>query len=77
MAGGRVSSTASLKEEDDILKLRVRDNGKGITKEQITDPKSFGLIGIRERVHPWGGEVKIKGVPGGGTTVEVRIPVGN
>jgi two-component system sensor histidine kinase UhpB len=67
--------TASLKEEDDKLELRVRDNGKGITKKQISDPKSFGLIGMRERVHPWGGEVKIEGVPGEGTTVTVRIPV--
>ena len=65
----------SLKEIDGKLELRVRDNGKGITKEQITDPKSFGLMGIQERVHPWGGEVEIKGAPGKGTTVAVRIPV--
>jgi len=60
--------TASLKEKDDKLELRVRDNGSGITKEQISDSKSFGLMGIRERVHPWGGQVKISGKPGKGTT---------
>jgi len=69
--------TVSLKEKDSSLELRVRDNGKGITKEQISDPQSFGLIGIRERVHPWKGEVKISGRPGKGTTVVVRIPVAN
>jgi len=67
--------TVSLKEKDGNLDLIVRDNGKGITKEQISDPKSFGLIGIRERVHPWEGEVKISGKSSKGTMVRVRIPI--
>gem|GEM_PF-5560613 len=65
----------SLKEKGKHLELIVRDNGKGITKEQISNPKSFGLIGIKERVHLWGGEVKISGRPGKGTTVVVRMPI--
>jgi signal transduction histidine kinase len=65
----------SLKEKAGTLELKVRDNGKGITKEQISDPKSFGLMGIRERVHPWGGQAKISGIEGKGTTVMVRIPI--
>jgi signal transduction histidine kinase len=69
--------SASLKEKDGVLKLRVRDNGKGITKKQISNPKSFGLLGMRERVHTWGGEVKIIGKPGKGTTVVVRMPFKN
>jgi signal transduction histidine kinase len=55
--------------------LRVADNGTGITEKQIRDPKSFGLIGMRERVHPWGGLISITGIPGEGTTIEVRIPL--
>jgi len=69
--------TASLKEKDGTLELKVKDNGKGITEKQISDPKSFGLIGMRERAISWGGEVKISGIPDKGTTVEVRIPVAN
>jgi len=65
--------TVHLKEKEETIELRVRDNGKGITPEQLTNPHSFGLIGIRERVHPWGGEVTIKGRPGRGTTVVVRM----
>jgi len=65
----------SLTEKEGILKLRVRDNGKGITKEQISDSQSLGIIGIRERVHQWGGTIKISGRPGKGTTVVVRIPI--
>jgi PAS domain S-box-containing protein len=57
------------------LMLRVADNGTGITEKQIHDPKSFGLIGMRERVHPWGGLISITGIPGEGTTIEVSIPL--
>ncbi len=64
----------SLKEEPDKLLLEIKDNGRGITEEQISNPKSFGLIGIRERLYPWGGEVKIKGLSNRGTTLTVILP---
>jgi PAS domain S-box-containing protein len=67
--------SVDLSMEAGSLMLRVIDNGTGITEEQIHDPKSFGLIGMRERVHPWGGLVNIRGIPGEGTTVEVSIPL--
>jgi PAS domain S-box-containing protein len=66
-----------LKEESGKIVLRVRDNGKGIGDKQISDPKAFGIIGMRERVRPWRGEVKISGSPGKGTTVVVSIPLVN
>jgi PAS domain S-box-containing protein len=66
---------ASLKEEAGRIVLRVRDNGKGIEKKQLSNPKAFGLIGMRERARSSGGEVKISGSPGKGTTVMVNIPL--
>jgi PAS domain S-box-containing protein len=68
--------TVSLKEKSGTLTLRVRDNGRGITEEQICAPQSFGLIGMQERVHPWGGKVNFKGIPGKGTTVVVNVRIG-
>jgi len=65
----------SLKEKAGKLELRVRDNGKGITEKQISDPKSFGLIGMRERAQFLGGEVKIRGVQDKGTTIIATIPL--
>jgi signal transduction histidine kinase len=59
----------------DILKLQVRDNGRGITAEEISDPKSFGLIGIRERAQYWHGTIDIKGNPEDGTTIIVQFPM--
>ena len=68
---------ASLKKEAGRIVLRIRDNGTGIEKKQISDPGAFGLIGMRERAHFLGGEVRISGTPGKGTTVAVSIPVLN
>jgi two-component system sensor histidine kinase UhpB len=65
----------SLKEKPGKLFLEIKDNGRGITEEQISDPKSYGLIGMRERIYPWAGELKIKGLPNNGTTLSVLIPV--
>ena len=64
-----------LTEKGGKLYLDVSDNGKGITQKQIADPKSFGIVGIRERVNLWGGAVSITGKPGKGTTTRVRIPL--
>ena len=65
----------SLDEKADKILLKVKDNGKGITEKQISNPESFGLIGIRERVHLLGGYVKIIGIRDKGTTITVTIPL--
>lgn len=61
--------------EEGGLVLQIRDNGRGITEEQMATPKSFGLIGIRERVEHWGGQAEIQGEPGRGTSLTVSIPL--
>lgn len=66
----------SLREAAGQLVLEVSDNGKGITDREITDTKSLGLVGMRERALAVGGDVHIQGSPGNGTTVTVRIPTG-
>jgi len=65
----------SLGAEGDSLVLRVRDNGRGITRAQIADPKSLGLAEMRELALTFGGKVSIDGMPGQGTTVSVEIPL--
>ena len=69
------SVKASLEEVNNTLIMKVTDNGIGITKEQISDPKTFGLMGIQERAHLWGGKVAIFGTADKGTTVKVIIAV--
>jgi signal transduction histidine kinase len=63
-----------LRQRSDELLLEIRDDGRGITAEEVRDPFSLGLIGIRERADLAGGTVHIEGVSGRGTIVSVRIP---
>ena len=65
----------SLEQKDDEVTLTVTDNGKGITREKISDSKAFGLLGMRERTRYFSGDIEITGIRGKGTTVKVRIPV--
>jgi signal transduction histidine kinase len=65
----------TLEKRGDDLVATVTDNGKGITEKRIFDSKSFGLIGIRERVRYFGGEVCFSRIPDGGTSVRVIIPL--
>ncbi|OHD70947.1 MAG: hypothetical protein A2W19_08250 [Spirochaetes bacterium RBG_16_49_21] len=65
----------SLVREGDALILTVQDNGRGISEEEINDPSSLGIIGIRERALSCGGTAFISGVTGRGTTVKTVIPL--
>ena len=56
------------------IQLSIKDNGIGIPKDRVSDSKSFGLIGMRERIYQFGGAVTVVGVPGNGTQVNVTIP---
>lgn len=67
--------TVRLIEQGSKIVLKVRDNGKGIAEEDISDPKGIGLIGMRERAYSRSGRLQISGVPGKGTTVTLAIPL--
>ena len=64
-----------LEETAAFLTLQVADNGRGMTASEIDSPKSIGLLGMQERARLRGGEVRLHGSPGRGTTVTVRLPL--
>jgi signal transduction histidine kinase len=64
-----------LRERTEELWLEIRDDGRGMTTDEIGDPHSLGLLGIRERADLVGGTVAFEGVSERGTIVSVRIPI--
>jgi PAS domain S-box-containing protein len=60
---------------DDCFVLEVNDNGRGIAEADVNSAKSLGLLGMRERVLPFGGTLEMKSGPNGGTRVVVSIPL--
>ncbi|ASF40443.1 histidine kinase [Halobacillus halophilus] len=52
----------------------VKDDGKGFDPKSKKD-KSFGLVGMRERVDMLDGELTIDSSPGEGTIVTIHIPI--
>lgn len=67
--------SVTLQVKTDEIVFRIHDNGKGISKEEITDPKSFGIIGMKESIHSCGGKINIQGVKDRGTTITVKYPL--
>ncbi len=65
----------SLRPANHSLVLQVRDDGRGITNQEIADSRSLGLLGMQEQVRSFGGKVSVQGFPGKGTKVCVGIPL--
>jgi signal transduction histidine kinase len=63
----------SVRVEGGELVVGIRDGGAGIAPGRTT---GVGTLAMRERVDELGGSLRIDSVPGGGTTVEARLPVG-
>jgi signal transduction histidine kinase len=70
----RVDITAS--EQAGEFILTMRDNGRGITEDEKSAPRSLGLLGMRERAILIGGTIDITGVEGKGTVITLRVPIG-
>ncbi len=64
-----------LKIDGETARLEIRDNGRGITQEQIHSKSSLGLMGIRERVSFLNGTFKIIGRKNRGTLLTVSVPI--
>jgi signal transduction histidine kinase len=56
----------------DELEIEVRDNGLG---SSTTDGLGQGLVGVRERVKIYGGEMSAGSVNGGGFVLSTRLPL--
>lgn len=57
------------------FEVEVKDDGRGITESQRLNSRSLGLLGMKERALLVGGDVRVTGKEGAGTTVVVRVPL--
>lgn len=67
--------TVRVSTEDESLRLEIRDDGRGIDPESVAAPTALGLLGMHERVVPFGGSVDVRRAAHRGTVVEVRMPL--
>jgi signal transduction histidine kinase len=65
----------TLTERRRVFELQIRDNGRGVTEAQLSDPRAVGLLGMQERAALIGGTFEITGRHGKGTTITVRVPL--
>jgi signal transduction histidine kinase len=72
---GATRVDAWIRQSDGKVSISVVDNGQGFSPTDARKPKSFGLLGLRERAYLLGGDAKIESTPGLGTRVEVTLPI--
>jgi signal transduction histidine kinase len=58
------------------LRIRVQDNGRGISEETLNlrRPGHYGIAGMRERAERLGGSISIRSRVGEGTEVNLSVP---
>lgn len=78
-AGPEAESWMLLEDEGKKLVLSVRDNGVGMTREQIQTAFEAGRLGIRQsiigRIQDIGGRAEVHSTPGRGVEWELVIPL--
>jgi two-component system sensor histidine kinase UhpB len=61
--------------EDGEFHLDVEDDGVGMPMQELSNPRSLGLLGMQERAMLLGGTVSFENPAQGGTAVRVCIPL--
>ncbi|HUC32847.1 MAG TPA: sensor histidine kinase [Ilumatobacteraceae bacterium] len=81
-AGSPSRVDVSVEHHPGSLSIEVLDDGRGIASRPLNgtpdglDGGGQGLLGMRERVELWGGELAVGPVAGGGYRVRARLPYG-
>jgi signal transduction histidine kinase len=78
-AGASTVQVSLTRPETDAVRLRVADNGRGFSdgaREERAAAGHVGLTILEHLVQEAGGTLRIESAPGGGTTVELRVPAG-
>jgi PAS domain S-box-containing protein len=66
-------ASVQLSQAEDGISLNISDNGRGFSG--ASDKKTFGLLGMRERIAMLGGCLEIDSQPGRGTHIVAWLPL--
>ncbi|MEN6389532.1 MAG: sensor histidine kinase [Syntrophomonas sp.] len=65
-----------MEENGKNLTLFIKDDGIGFDPDKISNKQeSYGIVGMKERVELFGGQLDILSEPGGGTQVVIKVPL--
>ncbi len=73
---GASSATVVLRYRDDSVEVEVTDDGHGAAAAGSNGQPGHGLVGMKERVALYGGELAAGPREGGGFAVHARLPTG-
>jgi len=57
------------------MRLVVADDGRGAPQKALDDPSAYGILGMRERMRFFGGDVDVRPAKNGGITVTAVLPL--
>ena len=70
-------ASVTLTRTEDLVTLRVTDNGRGLRDYSAARETGFGLVGMRDRLALVGGSLEVRTGDTGGTRLRVAVPVLN
>jgi signal transduction histidine kinase len=72
---GATAAKLTVEIDEHSFRLRVTDNGKGITQARLQTIASHGLASMRHRIVALDGNWQLTSQPAGGTTVTATLPL--
>ncbi len=71
----------SLRFKNRSIRVHIRDDGRGFDVEEAISskdrPRGLGLLGMKERAELMHGTLSMSSHPGGGTEIDIEIPINN
>jgi two-component system sensor histidine kinase UhpB len=65
----------TMRQTPENMSVKIHDNGRGLTADELADRSSLGLLGMRERAESIGARLAITAQPGKGTAILIAVPL--
>lgn len=65
---------ASFHVKENFISVAIEDDGVGFEYSRLQGKKTFGILGMKERVRSLGGNFDVESSPGKGTKITFSLP---